>query len=69
MPAVPPCPASTSSGGTFVSGAGHDDEQGPQLGVLTVAVEPSLALTPTGSASGFAGHVIGMADDKGSRPD
>jgi hypothetical protein len=69
LPPAPVAPSSASSSGPVLSGSGHDDEPGSDLGIMTAEVATVHVWAPTGCSAGFAGHVIRQAAETGSRPD
>ena len=69
-PSGPAGPAAASASGAWFSGAGHTDHH--HVDTVGAVVDAQLASAPSRSSvratSGFAGPVVGGADDPGVRP-
>jgi hypothetical protein len=67
-PTGPVGSSATASSGTALYGAGQSDHAYDMQAVLDARVAASLAQAALRPSSGFAGAVVGGADDPGVRP-
>jgi hypothetical protein len=68
-PVAPAGPASATASGASACSSGHTEHPGMTLAVLDTGGASLLGGSSVRSSSGFAGAVVGGADDPGARPD
>ncbi|MCW2534245.1 MAG: hypothetical protein JWP62_3815 [Blastococcus sp.] len=67
-PAAPTCPSAAAASGTSASGTGHETHADSTYAVLDTRFAAAFAHGTVSATSGFAGDIVGGADDPGVRP-
>ncbi|TFV90370.1 hypothetical protein [Blastococcus sp. CT_GayMR16] len=68
QPSAPACPSAAAAAGASTSGNGHETHADSSYAVLDTRFAAMLTDGAVRSSSGFAGAIVGGADDPGVRP-